>query len=91
MELKKVIDKIKNDPFKIFSYTVGRLYSLCLALDKRVHIGSGFRFFGIPIIDVRGNGKIMIGKNVTLNSRNRGISAHIQSSQTFYRSGRGDD
>ena len=48
------------------------LINLYFRFKKGLSLGKGVKFYGFPIIDIRKGGRIIIGQNVTLNSRNRG-------------------
>lgn len=59
-----------NDPGKIFSYVLSTLYMQLVARNRRVTVGKGVRVFGLPIVNIHRNANLLIGNNVTLNSRN---------------------
>jgi len=52
---------------------------LLLRCNRRLSFGTGLRIRGWPIIDIHLGAKVVIGANVTLNSRNRGYHTNMHS------------
>ena len=74
-----MIHKIKDDPFLIFYLITGAISILYYKLTHNFLIGKGFKIIGVPLIDIRRNSSIQLGKNITLRSRNKGYHINIPS------------
>jgi acetyltransferase-like isoleucine patch superfamily enzyme len=79
MQLHSSIQAIKNDPLKVFSRGASFLYGKLLATQDNVHLGNHLKLDGIPLIDIRDGGVLVIADNVTLTSRNRGYHLNLHS------------
>lgn len=55
---------------KTFSLVFGFIIKLLIGRCKNVSHDKGLKIRGIPIIDISDNGRLIVGKNVTLNSTN---------------------
>ena len=57
---------------------IALVYTVILLFKRNCRIGKKLKLIGIPIVDIRNGGLVLIGDRVTLNSRNRGyhISMH---------------
>lgn len=65
-------------------FSRSRLINLYFRFKKGLSLGKGVKFYGFPIIDIRKGGRIIIGQNVTLNSRNRGYHGLLCSPVKLY-------
>ena len=68
--MNPIIHKISSKFFDLYT----RIYLYLLKYNKKVEF-SNLRLIGIPILDARNGGNIILGENVLLNSRN--IGHHI--------------
>jgi acetyltransferase-like isoleucine patch superfamily enzyme len=74
-----MIKKIKEDPFILIDIIIGTLSVILYSFIYDFRFGEKMRIIGYPIIDIRKKSKIIIGRNVTLRSRNRGYHINISS------------
>lgn len=59
---------------KIFHYLVSNIY---FKLKSNISTKGIVKTLGFPIIDIKKNNKLVIGKNVTLNSKNKGYHINL--------------
>ncbi|MEA1989305.1 MAG: acyltransferase [Pseudomonadota bacterium] len=64
---------------KVLSKLTNFYYKKSLFFTKGLNIVDGFVINGKPIIQISKNAKVVLGKNVTLNSRNYGYHANMHS------------
>ena len=72
-----MIHKIKQDPFLLYYLLIGTVSVLIFKLIYNFNIKKGFKIIGIPLIDVRTNSSIHLGKNITIRSINRGYHINL--------------
>ncbi|OHB60982.1 MAG: hypothetical protein A2168_07195 [Planctomycetes bacterium RBG_13_50_24] len=60
------------------------VYIIFLRRKKGLHVGSGLKLIGMPLIDIRGNASVAIEDNVTLNSCNREYHVNMHSPVKLY-------
>ena len=77
MDWKKALRAARTDPLKVPQYLLGALYRLRLLGNRRVRMGQGVRLIGVPLVDLRGNSRLVLGNGVLLNSSNRGYFAAL--------------
>lgn len=74
-----LFNKFYEDPGVFIDFILGIMYVKLVCMFKNIEIGVGLKVIGVPMLDVRGNSKIIFGKNVILRSRNRGYHGNIHS------------
>jgi len=74
-----MIHKIKEDPFLLYYLLIGAVSILIYKLRDNFNIKKGFKIIGIPLVDIRSNSSIHLGKNITIRSINRGYHINILS------------
>ncbi|MDA8789381.1 acyltransferase [Pseudomonadales bacterium] len=78
--MKKILKSILDDPLKPISRLISFIYGiLTFSLSSRVQHEANLKLNGIPIIDIQQGTALFIGKNVLLNSRNRGYHVNMHS------------
>jgi acetyltransferase-like isoleucine patch superfamily enzyme len=77
MDSRTIVRQLRHDPLRVAAVVSGLIRRTTLRWNSRVRLGSGVRFIGWPVIDVRGRCQITLGSNVVLNSRNRGYFAAL--------------
>ena len=75
----KFLEILFKNPGQLIVLMLGKYYVLRYSLKKNLIIGKGLSVVGKPLIDIKRNCKLIIGKNVTLNSRNRGYHINMHS------------
>jgi|GEM_PF-480040 len=77
MQWTRALRQIQSDPLSVLAHLMGKLYLWRLALKRGLTLGRSAKIVGWPIIDIRGNARVVIGNNVVLNSRNRGYFGQL--------------
>ena len=77
--LRRIYLVIIDDPQKIFIYILGRFFALWISRKQNIAIQGQLNVQGIPIIDIRNGGSLVVGNKVTLNSRNKGYHINMHS------------
>ena len=77
-----MLDMIKlglHSPWRVFSYGVDKFFAVLVRRRKGVSAQDGLVVRGWPVIDIRRDCRLVVGSNVTLNSRNRGYHINMHS------------
>lgn len=76
---QKIINLVLSDPMRIPIYLLGKLYGAWVSLKPNIEVKGKLIVNRLPLIDIRKGCCLSIGKNVTLNSRNKGYHANLHS------------
>ena len=77
--LKKIINLLITDPFRILGYPLEKIYIVSLSSKRNIEIQGKIIINGLPLINILKGSKLFIGTNVTLNSRNKGYHINLHS------------
>ena len=72
-----MLNKFKEDPFVVIDYVLGTISVFVYYLIYNFKFSKKLKVIGIPIFDLRKNSKLVLGKNITLRSRNRGYHINL--------------
>lgn len=75
----KFLEILFKNPGQLIVLILGKYYVLKFSLKKNLLIGKGLSIVGKPLIDIKRDCQLIIGKNVTLNSRNKGYHINMHS------------
>ena len=73
----RFLSVLQDDPMRIPLRFLGRLMALQLSLQSNVELKGRVVILGRPLIDIRQGSRLILGKDVTLNSRNRGYHLNM--------------
>ncbi len=77
--LNKVFEKLTYDPLWPLAYIFSRLFLITLLYKKNIQIDGKIKISGIPLIDIHNRARLIIGHNVTINSRNKDYHVNMHS------------
>lgn len=80
---------MRDDPFWVLSRAVGFLAYASARWRKNITINRCIKIVAKPIIDIRDGCTLKVGKNVTLNSRNRGYHVNMYGPVKLFADGNG--
>lgn len=75
--LGQLLGRSFSDPYKLPLYILQKIYLLILLRKKNIKLNGKIFLNGLPIIDIKNGSDLLIGRNVTLNSRNRGYHVNL--------------
>ena len=75
----KFLEILLKNPGQLIVLILGKYYVFKFSLKKNLLIGKGLSIVGKPLIDIKSDCQLIIGKNVTLNSRNKGYHINMHS------------
>jgi acetyltransferase-like isoleucine patch superfamily enzyme len=81
---QKLMRALEEDPMRIAQRVWGKLRVLRLSMRSNIQVGRGVRILGRPIIDIRKGSRLVIGNNVSLNSRNKGHHLNMHGPVKLY-------
>jgi acetyltransferase-like isoleucine patch superfamily enzyme len=67
----------------------GKVVAWVLSMRRNVHVSGKLVVYGMPLIDIKKGARLVIGNNVTLNSRNRGYHINMHSPVKLFADGPG--
>lgn len=79
MIIKKLFKLILRDPFRLLIYLQDQLYIVWISSKKNIKIEKKLFINTFPLIDIKRDCNLFIGKNVMLNSRNKGYHINMHS------------
>ncbi|CAA6820458.1 MAG: Acetyltransferase [uncultured Sulfurovum sp.] len=69
--------KILYDPLLIIDWLLGSIALKYYTFRSKIVAHNSVRVIGLPLIDIRGKSKVILGKDVVLRSRNRGYHINM--------------
>jgi acetyltransferase-like isoleucine patch superfamily enzyme len=82
--LAKALRVLGEDPMRIPIRLWGRVLVWRLGLRTNVEVAGGLVLMGRPLIDIRKGSRLVIGKRVTLTSRNKGYHLNMHSPMKIF-------
>lgn len=74
-----IVRRLVDDPFRSIYALLSFVCVWVFSLKRGWRAGKHLKLVGVPLVDIRNGGEILIGDRVTLNSRNRGYHINMYS------------
>lgn len=87
--LNRIIHLLLTDPLRIPRRLLDKLFGFWISVRRGVAVEGQLNLNGCPLIEIQNGGVILIGKGVTLNSRNRGYHINLHSPVKLFAEGPG--